>query len=67
MNDAINFGKEMSKGLRMKSIAFLPVYLPILLLYAKGEGLDWEERDTLSVHAGECPFAVRKGNPEELG
>ena len=30
-------------------------------------GIVWEERDTLDVHAGECPFAVRKGSPEVLG
>jgi hypothetical protein len=69
MNHAINFGEEMSKGLRMKRVAFLPVYLSLLLLHAvqNGRGIVWEERDTLDVHAGECPFAVRKGSPEELG
>lgn len=70
MNHAINFGEEMSKGLRMKRIAFLPIYLSLLLLLqanAKRKGNSWEETDTLDVHAGECPFAVRKGSPEELG
>ena len=30
-----------------------------------GRGIVWE-KNTLDVHAGECPFAVRKGSPEEL-
>ena len=41
MNDAIDFGEEMSKGLRMKRVAFLPVYLSLLLLQvgANGRGI----------------------------
>jgi hypothetical protein len=34
MNHAINFGEEMSKGLRLKRVAFLPVYLSLLSFLA---------------------------------
>ena len=39
--------------------------------YYYNAGAKWKGHslggNTLDVHAGECPFAVRKGSPEELG
>lgn len=47
--------------------ASLPVIIIITCRCKAEGGIFWEERDTLDVHAGECPFVVRKGSPEELG
>ena len=52
MNYAIDFGEEMSKGLRMKRVAFLPVYLSLLLLHA---GAKWKGQSLGGKRYIRCP------------
>ena len=52
MNYTIHFGEEMAEGLRIKRVAFLPVYLSLLLTHVSAK---WKEYSLREVCYIECP------------